>query len=66
LPPESGLPLGERIDANARRVAIEKWGEPTPEQFKLARDCEWDMFTFHAATGGDAECYCGAHEGPRR
>lgn len=56
------MTLNDDIENEARERAIEKFGpHPTSDQFERVRRCEWDIFTFHAATGGDADCWCGAH-----
>jgi hypothetical protein len=36
--------------------------DPTCPECVRKRACEDAMFTFHAATGGDAPCTCGYHK----
>lgn len=55
------MSLGESIEQEAREQAQEHFGSPTSEQTQRVIDCAWDIFIFHAATGGDADCWCGAH-----
>lgn len=56
------MSLANEIEQEARERAIEKFGpNPTDEQFERVHRCEWDIFTYHCATGDDADCWCGAH-----
>lgn len=55
------MSLSDSIEQEARELASAHFGEPTEAQTQSVIDCEWDIFTFHAATGGDADCHCGAH-----
>ena len=60
--PEQSIGLSVMIDRCARERAEAYFGpEVNAEQIERVTRCEWDIFTYHAATGDDADCWCGAH-----
>ena len=48
--------FSEQIEASARSLA-----DRFKANYEDVLDCEWAMFTYHAATGDDRDCQCGAH-----
>lgn len=54
--------LADQLRQEARQEALDRFGPgATAEQIERVYGCEWSMFTYHFATGGDLDCTCGAH-----